>query len=659
MSDLLSPGETAPATAVSVPSAWPRVLTLADAQRPGGAGDLGDLKEILGIVRRRRWLVLFFAGAAAGIAAYFAYAAKPVYLASASVRIADARHALSGGIADAPRDNIGNSYYVDPVLSQIQVLKSREVAAEAVRKQPLGLIVSPEGFPAEDVSDLKVDSLLLRNTTLAVDFDADSYTLREGVHDVTARYGQPLSVAGVTLTILHRPAHRSAVIGIRSRFNAVGVVLDGVDARPRKSTDVVDVTYRANDPYVAQQVVNAIVDSYREVNASIAQQQSRRRREFIQEQLKQTDSLFADATTALSSYRSQVQVYGSDARVAAEQTGLMTLDVTREQLAADKNTLLSLLDRLQNDTKGTHNEKLDALMASPGIAENTVVSALFGQYIQLRQERDSITTGGWSSARSNPDVLRLDTLIATTQASLLSAARSNVEAVDARLASLDALRSRNSAQMQRLPAVQAVEARLLQRVETARKMADQLREEFQRARISEAVEVGQVELVDLAVLPDVPIGRGALFRVLTGLIIGLMLGGGAAVLVERLNTTVRRRDDVELMLHVPGLAVIPQISTPRKLGKIARTLRLPGMPARRDRYSSDALVTISDFGSVGAEAYRTLRTNLIFSQAIQSLRSIVITSPSPKDGKTTTAANLAVTFRSAGDAGADHRLRHA
>ena len=102
------------------------------------------------------------------------------------------------------------------------------------------------------------------------------------------------------------------------------------------------------------------------------------------------------------------------------------------------------------------------------------------------------------------------------------------------------------------------------------------------------------------------------------------------------------------MLHVPGLAVIPQISTPRKLGKIARTLRLPGMPARRDRYSSDALVTISDFGSVGAEAYRTLRTNLIFSQAIQSLRSIVITSPSPKDGKTTTAANLAVTFAQQG-----------
>ena len=81
-----------------------------------------------------------------------------MYLASASVRIADARRALSGGIADAPRDNIGCSYSVDPVLSQIQVLKSREVAAEAVRQQPLGLIVYPVGFPASDIGDVRVDS---------------------------------------------------------------------------------------------------------------------------------------------------------------------------------------------------------------------------------------------------------------------------------------------------------------------------------------------------------------------------------------------------------------------------------------------------------------------------------------------------------------------
>ncbi len=642
----MQPAGGNPSNALTEPT-WPRVLTTSTTNGSASVGEMSDLKDVLGIVRRRRWLVLLFACCGAGLAGYFAYVAKPVYLASASVRIADARHALSGGIADAPRDNLGGTFGVDPVLSQIQVLKSREVAADVVSRQPLGLILYPEGFPANTVRDVRVSSAS-KGAALTVDFGSDGYSLHEGTQDYKATYGQPVSIEGVTFTIVGRPAHRSAAIGVLPPANAVGMLLDGVDARPRKSTDVVDVSYRASDPYVAQQVVNAIVTSYKAVNANDAQQQSRRRREFIQEQLKQTDSLFADATMSLSSFRRQEQVYGSDARVDAEQVGLMTLDVTREQLAADKTTLQSLLDDLQNAGLGKHNEKLDAVLASPNIASNPVVSTLFGELLQLRARRDSLTTGGWASASTNPDIQKLDTLIVTTQGELLSAVRANVDALSARLASLDGLRSRNAGHLQKLPLVQAVEARLLQRVETARKMADQLREEYQRARISEAVEVGQVEIVDYAVQPDTPIGRGALFQVLSGLIIGLMLGSGAAVLIERLNTTIRRRDDVESMLHVPGLAVIPQITPPSKLGALGRGLKLPGMSPRRDRGGNDALVTVSDFGSISAEAFRTLRTNLIFSQAIQALRTIVVTSPSPKDGKTTTAANLAVTFAQQG-----------
>lgn len=610
-------------------------------------GETGDLKEILAVMRRRRWLVTFAAASGAAIAGYFAYVAKPVYLASASVRIADARRALSGGIADAPRDVIGSGFGVDPVLSQVQVLKSREVAASAVRRQPLGLTVFPEGFPAEDLHDVRADSSV-QGTYFSVDFDGQGYTLRNDTRDIRVRYGQPISVAGVSFTIVARPSHRSGMIGVLTTPSAVGMLLDGIDARPRKSTDVVDVTYRANDPYIAQQVANAIVASYKDVNANTAQQQSRRRREFIEQQLKQTDSLFADAAVALSNFRSHSQVYGSDARVAAEQTGLISLDVTREDVAADKRTLQSLLENLERPGGTAQGEKVDALLASPIVVSNPVVTTLFGQLVQLRVRRDTLTTGHWSATRTNPDVLKLDTLIQLTQAELIAAVRSNIAATGARLASLDDIRARNAAQLQKLPSVQAVEARLLQRVETARKMADQLREEFQRARISEAVEVGQVEIVDLANLPGAPIGRGTLFRVLSGLLLGLMAGGGAAVLIERLNTTIRRRDEIEDALHVPGLAIIPQMNQNGKLGTFSRVLKLPGTKGRRDRSTIEALVTVSDFGSASAEAFRTLRTNLLFSQSIQKLRMIVVTSPSPQDGKTTTAANLAVTFAQQG-----------
>jgi polysaccharide biosynthesis transport protein len=81
---------------------------------------------------------------------------------------------------------------------------------------------------------------------------------------------------------------------------------------------------------------------------------------------------------------------------------------------------------------------------------------------------------------------------------------------------------------------------------------------------------------------------------------------------------------------------------------LGRGLKLPGRRNRRERAKGETLVTLSDFGSISAEAFRTLRTNLIFSQSIQTLRTMVVTSPSPQDGKTTTSANLAVTFAQQG-----------
>src|SRR3569623_2106834 len=137
----------------------PRVLPTPDAHSGAPIGDLGDLKEILAIIRRRKWLVLLIAGCASAVAGYFAYKKPPIYLAAASVRIADERHALSGGLADAQRDNIGSNYWVDPVLSQIQVLKSREVAAEAITRQPFGTNVLTDGFPTSFVQIVHVDSV--------------------------------------------------------------------------------------------------------------------------------------------------------------------------------------------------------------------------------------------------------------------------------------------------------------------------------------------------------------------------------------------------------------------------------------------------------------------------------------------------------------------
>jgi capsular exopolysaccharide synthesis family protein len=134
----------------------------------------------------------------------------------------------------------------------------------------------------------------------------------------------------------------------------------------------------------------------------------------------------------------------------------------------------------------------------------------------------------------------------------------------------------------------------------------------------------------------------------------------SAFVREHLDASIRGRDDIETILQLPGLAVIPKfkmkpahrrlLTSPTAKNGNGATKRKGGggkgavekLPP--EQVVSRALVTIQDTRSVGAEAYRTLRTKLLFSRAISSLKTIVVTSPFAQDGKSTVASNLATTF---------------
>ena len=593
-----------------------------------------DLKEVFAVLRRHLKVVLLFVAIGLGIAIYVVRSQPSLYRAKAVIRFADNRRALAGDL-----DNVSTSIsgtWTDPILSQIEVLKSRAVASDVVKRGAVGLRVFPVGFPAAVLSEATVASAP-QVDTIHLLFSAQDVLVRAETVERRTPYGSPVEVGGVRFTIASKPPVQTGYLLVRSEEDAINTLVGSIAAAPRKWTDVIDVEFTAQDPDIARHVVNTTVDAFQALNAEKAQEQSRRRRVFLEEQLSQTDAMLAQAQSALSDFRSREQVYGSEERISAEASGLLGLDVRREEMEADRKAYAGLLSGLNRASSQTETRGLRAIVSSPGIAANPVISQLYGQLVQYQTVRDTMVTGRWGAATTNPDVQRVDTLITVTQAKLISAIESHLTSLEARIAALDDLKARNAAALQQLPRTQAAEARLIQQVEISSRMATQLREEYQRARMAEAVEAGEVEIVDRAVRAGL-IDEGAPIKIAIGIFVGLLFGGGAAFLIEHLNTAIRRREDIEGILQVPGLAVIPQISGNGVSGR----LRLPGR--RNGNGRGHALITVSNARSSEAEAYRTLRTNLIFSQAIQSLRTIVVTSPSPKDGKTTTAANLAVTF---------------
>jgi tyrosine-protein kinase Etk/Wzc len=250
--------------------------------------------------------------------------------------------------------------------------------------------------------------------------------------------------------------------------------------------------------------------------------------------------------------------------------------------------------------------------------------------------------------------------MASTEARLLDAIRSQVNSFDTRVAALGDVRKEAEAEVTRLTPTEAEEVRLNEQVEAMRAVGGQLRAELQRTRLAQAADIGQVEIVDRA-RRALPIGRGRPLKLALGILLGLLVGTAIAVLRNYLNTGLHSRTDVDEVLRVPGLVVIPQLprgAQPRPFFA-ARLDAAFGTRAPRDSIRHGAangrgviqpeLVTISNATNSASGAYRALRTRLLFGpNSGAALRRVVVTSAWSGEGKTTTAANLAVTLAQQG-----------
>lgn len=158
--------------------------------------------------------------------------------------------------------------------------------------------------------------------------------------------------------------------------------------------------------------------------------------------------------------------------------------------------------------------------------------------------------------------------------------------------------------------------------------------QFQAAQLQQATVAPYINLLDSAV-PAYRIGTTMMQKVLLGVLVGLLLGLGGAFFLEYLDQTIKNAADVQRVVGVPVLGQIPYEA---KLAQSANGKRHP-------------IVVMSALGpdDPAAEAYRALRTNVTFVGADKPLQFIAVTSPSPGEGKSTTATNLAVTLAQGGN----------
>ena len=248
---------------------------------------------------------------------------------------------------------------------------------------------------------------------------------------------------------------------------------------------------------------------------------------------------------------------------------------------------------------------------------------------------EAIAAGGVDAASEGlPRLSALRDRLAESEVTLRGL-RSRIGILDGRIAEYEA-------DLDRIPSQTVELARLVRERESAERLALGLDQRLQEARVAESAELGYAEVVRTARVPSAPVAPNRTRIVILGLLIGLGLGVVLAVGRSQLDQAIRRPAQLRDAGH-PVLGVIPDVTKliEEDAGGAAE-VQIQG------RTFDSKMVSILYPMSAAAEAFRGLRTSVQFSRPDTVVQTILVTSASPGEGKSTVASNLAAVMAQSG-----------
>jgi len=432
----------------------------------------------------------------------------------------------------------------------------------------------------------------------------------------------------------------------------VAVILGGLKVDPvketrglYKETRLIDITFTHTDPEVAARVVNAIAKTYVFNNLEKKGETNTTTAEFLEKRIAELQQKVRTDEEKLVNYAKNNQIIS---------------------LEPNQNTVAERLAGLNKQLLEAENERIEAESKYNAARTGSAVNALAdldakqvneteSKMADLRQKRAQLMVDATEEA---PEVKEVDQQIAELdrQAKDLRARKSSTILTNLETSYRQTLAReqelRKSFEKQRSETLTQNEAainyRIIQQeIETNKTLLENLLQRSKENDVIMASKPNNISVVDYAITPEGPIGPNRTRTVFVALFLALGLGVGFALLLEYLDDTVHSTEEVERLLHLPALAVIPAV-----LGKNGkrRLLAGPGALQKRNGNPGDnpELLMNVDGRSPLAESYRHLRTSVLLSTAGRAPRSLLVTSSLPGEGKTTTAVNTAVSLAQTG-----------
>jgi capsular exopolysaccharide synthesis family protein len=425
---------------------------------------------------------------------------------------------------------------------------------------------------------------------------------------------------------------------------------DRLDVEPLKRSRLVEVSFESNDRNLAAQVVNTLASTYIQQNLESRWQASQKASEWLSQQLMGMKSKLEKSEDDLQQY--------------ARDNGLLFLETDK---GTSENIVTQRLRQLQEELTKAQADRYEKqslyflvqqgdFSSLPGIFNNKLMQDLTEKSAELQRERSRL------SSIFNPDypqVKEIQNQIDEAQSDLSSererAAKAITNDYRATVERENMLQQAFKDQQHDadLIAEKSVQYNILKReTDTNKQLYVGLLEKLKETGVSTSMKAANIRVIDPAYPPKKPDSPRVPLNLSLAMLLGLSLGIGAAFLQEHLDNSFKTAGEIERFLQLPALASVPAVQAATNgngHSLYARARHIAG-----EKYPAAIVPSWNRIEGNGqntalAEAFHELRTSVLLSTAKRPPKTLLVTSAKGGEGKTTVAANLAVSLAQLGE----------